>query len=100
MANRDVSREALDDILPVKIAGDVAHRTMGVKLGAIEADDPGGFLAAMLERVKAERNEARGALGAPNAKHAALFMQRVAVGFGKGQSCEHDLGDSSSMARL
>jgi len=71
-----------------------------MELGTVEAYDTGSFLTAVLQGVKAERDEAGGAFGAPDAKHAALLVQRVAVGFGKGQSCEHGLGDSSSMARL
>ena len=48
-------------------------------MAAVEAGDPGRFLAAMLERVEAERDEARGVVGAPDAEHAALLAQLVVV---------------------
>ena len=46
---------------------------------AVEAGDAGGFLAAVLERVEAERDEARRALGAPDSEDAALLAQLVVV---------------------
>jgi hypothetical protein len=33
----------------------------------------------MLKRMKAERNEARGAVCSPDSEYAALFVQRIAV---------------------
>ena len=44
---------------------------------AVEADDAGGFLAAMLERVQAERGQGRGIGVAEDAEHAAFLMQAV-----------------------
>jgi hypothetical protein len=35
----------------------MAHRAVGVEIGAVEAGDAGGFLPAMLERVEAQRDE-------------------------------------------
>ena len=46
---------------------------------AVEAGDAGRFLAAMLERVQAERGDRRGAVGAPDAEHAAFLAQLVVV---------------------
>ena len=46
---------------------------------AVEAGDARRFLAAMLERVEAERDEARGVVGAPDAEDAALLAQLVVV---------------------
>ena len=46
---------------------------------AVEGDDAGGFLAAMLERVQAERGDGGGVGMAENAEHAAFFAQAVAV---------------------
>ncbi len=57
------------------------------KLRAVEAGDAGGFLAAMLQRVEAERDEARGVVGAPDAENAALLVQLVVVERIGGQHC-------------
>ena len=46
---------------------------------AVEAGDAGRFLAAMLQRVEAERDEARGVVGAPDAENAAFLAQLVVV---------------------
>src|SRR5258707_1271296 len=44
---------------------------------AVECHDAGGFLAAVLQRVQAERRD-RGGVGMPeNAEHAAFLMQAV-----------------------
>jgi hypothetical protein len=45
----------------------------------VEAGDAGRFLAAMLERMKAERDEARRMIGAPDAEHAAFLTQLVVI---------------------
>ena len=42
-------------------------------------DDADGLLAAMLERVQAERAERRGLFGTVDADHAALFLELVVV---------------------
>ncbi len=60
----------------------VAHEAelaLGVELPAVEADDARRFLAAMLQRVQAERGEGGGLRVAQDAEHAAFFVQRVAV---------------------
>jgi hypothetical protein len=72
MADRR-GRQLADDVVAVEIAGDMAHRAVRMEVGAVEAGDARGFLAAMLERVEAERDEARCALGAPDSENAALF---------------------------
>ena len=40
---------------------------------------PGRFLAAVLERVEPERDQAGGAVGAPDAEDSAFFAQLVVV---------------------
>ena len=40
---------------------------------------PGGLLAAMLERVEAERDQRRGAVRAPDAEDAAFLAQLVGI---------------------
>jgi hypothetical protein len=49
-----------------------------VKAAAVEGDDAGGFLAAMLKGVQSEGGDSCG-LGVPeDAEHAAFLAQRVA----------------------
>ena len=57
----------------------MAHRAVRMEMLAVEAGDAGGFLAAVLQRVEAERDEARRIVGAPDAENAALFAQLVVV---------------------
>ena len=79
MADRGAPGELADDVVAVEIAGDMAHRAVGMEMLAVEAGDPGRFLAAMLERVEAERDEARGIVGAPDAENAAFLAQFVVI---------------------
>ena len=51
----------------------------GWKTFAVEGDDAGRLLAAMLERVEAERREGGGVVMAVDAEDAAFLAQRVAV---------------------
>ena len=53
-----------------------SRRSLWKRLPSI-GDDAGGFLAAMLQRVQAERRDGGGIGVAENAEHAALFAQRV-----------------------
>jgi hypothetical protein len=46
---------------------------------AVEAGDSGGFLAPVLERVEAQRDEARRIVGAPDAEDSALLVQLVVI---------------------
>ena len=50
-----------------------------MELLAVEGDDTGGFLAAVLERVQAERRQRCGFRMTENAEDAALFVKRVAI---------------------
>ena len=63
----------------------MAHGAMGVIIGAVEADDAGRFLAAVLQRMEAERDEAGGAVGAPDSENAAFLAQLVVVELVGGQ---------------
>ena len=89
--------ERADDVVAVEIAGDMAHRAVRVEMLAVEAGDAGGFLAAVLERVEAERDEARGVVGAPDAEDAALLAQLVVV---ERIGRQHRLGTPSCPARV
>ena len=57
----------------------------GEALGGAVGDDAGGLLAAMLQRVQAEGDEARGVLHADHAEDAALLAQLVVVERGEGR---------------
>ncbi len=46
---------------------------------AVEGDDAGGLLAAMLQGVQAERGDRRGVRVAEDAEDAAFLVQRVVV---------------------
>src|SRR5205085_11304626 len=65
--------------LVLEILGDVAHAPVGMEAGAVEAGHARGLLAAMLQRMEAERAERRGAVRAPDAEHAAFLVQLVGV---------------------
>ena len=56
MADRRMALAArLDHLLGAEIVADLAQAAMGVELLAVEGDDAGGLLAAMLQGVQAER---------------------------------------------
>ena len=71
--------EAADDVVPVEITRDMAHRAMRVEMASIDTGDSGRFLAAVLQRMEAEGDEAGGVVGTPDAEHAALLAQLVIV---------------------
>ena len=52
---------------------------LGVEAGAVEGDDAGRLLAAMLERMQAEHGQRRGVGVAEDAENAALLAQLVVV---------------------
>src|SRR3954462_7426525 len=56
-----------------------SHALIGIELPSIETDDPGSLLAAVLQGMQAQRRQRRGIAVPQNAKHAALFMQRVVI---------------------
>ncbi len=58
---------------------DQPHPAFGVEAGAIERGDAGSFLAAMLERVQAQRRQCRGVGMPEDAEHPALFAQAVII---------------------
>ena len=68
-----------DDVVAVEVAGDMAHRPVRMEMLAVEGGDARGFLAAVLERVQPERDEACGIVGTPDAENAALLAQLVVV---------------------
>ena len=79
MANGDVALQLADHLVRIEIAGNVPHGAMRVEILAIEGGDPCRFLAAMLQRVQAERHQRRSAIGAIDAKDPAFLMQMVVL---------------------
>src|SRR5262249_38994930 len=65
-----------------EVVADEPHPALGMEPPAIEGDDPGRLLAAVLEGVQAERRD-RGRVRVPEyAEYAALFAQPIAVKIG------------------
>ena len=79
MADRRGALEALDGVAVREAVADEAELALGVEYAAVEGDDAGGLLAAMLQRVEAERGDRRGVRVAVDAEDAAFFAQGVAV---------------------
>src|SRR5664280_2614567 len=71
--------QAVDHFPPRERVADQAEAAFGMETLAVETDDAGGFLAAMLERVQAERGDGGGVGMAENAEHAAFFAQPVGI---------------------
>jgi hypothetical protein len=59
------------------VVADKAQPALGVEVLAVEADDASGLLAAVLERVQAERGQSRGVGMIENPEDAALLVQPV-----------------------
>ena len=57
----------------------MAHRPPGVEIRAVKADDPGGFLPAMLQGMEAKRGHCRRGIATRDTKNATLFAQLVVV---------------------
>ena len=79
MPDRREAFEALDGGAVGKAVADEAELALGVEDAPVEGDDAGRLLAAMLERVQAERGDRRGVRMAEDAEDAAFLAQRVAV---------------------
>src|SRR5262249_17683838 len=79
MAERHAALEPLDGVLVGEMVADKAEAAFGMKPLAIEGDDAGCFLAAMLQCVQAESGEGGSVLMPENAEDAAFFAQRIAV---------------------
>ena len=63
-----------------EVIADQPLSALRVEPDAVEGDDAGGLLAAMLQRVQAERGDGGGVGMVENAEDAALLAQPVAVG--------------------
>jgi len=74
-----MAAELFDHGLFVEAVGDMTHLAVGVETLAIEGDDAGGFLAAMLKGVKAENGVSGSFIDAVDAYNPALFLEMVVV---------------------
>src|SRR5260370_15867846 len=97
MAEGGMTEEPADDFLRAEILADMTHAAMGMELLAVIGHDPGGFLAAMLERVQAERNQRGGVGMAVNPEDAAFLAQMVVI---VGIGCEHRCGHRAMVGRM
>ena len=68
---------SVDHLAARERIADQAHAALGMEALAVERDDAGRFLAAMLQRVQAERRDRGGVRMAEDAEHAALLAQAV-----------------------
>ena len=73
MADRGIAGQPLDHFAAGKGVADQAEPAFAVETGAIEGDDAGGFLAAMLQGVQSERRDGGGFRVAEDTEHAAFF---------------------------
>ena len=96
MADRGVARQAIDHLAPREGIANEAKAALGMESAAVEGDDAGRLLAAVLKRMQAERGDG-GRIGmAEDAKHAAFLAQPVArrgrggsVSVMRHRSCDH-----------
>ena len=73
MADGDDAGQALDHFAAGEGVADEAEAALGVEAAAVEGDDAGGLLAAMLEGVQSERGDGGGLGVAEDAEHAAFL---------------------------
>ena len=94
MADRGGAGQALDHLAAGEGVADQAEPPFGVKPAAVEGDDAGGLLAAMLQGVQSERRDGGGFGVAEDAEHAAFLAQRVAfqIGIAADSRAEVDQG--------
>ena len=77
VADRPVAEQTLHHGGLGESVADQPDMALDVELRAVIGDDAGGFLAAMLQRVQAERDDRCGVLPAKNAEHAAFVVEMV-----------------------
>ena len=79
VADRRRTGQALDRRRAGEVIADQAEAPLGVEARAVEGDDAGRLLAAVLKRVQAERSDRRRGRMAEDAEDAAFLAQPVAV---------------------
>jgi hypothetical protein len=79
MSDGRIAGQPVDHLAPREGVADQAEAALGVKAFAVIGDDAGGFLAAVLERMQAERGDG-GCVGvSENAEDAAFLAQAVGI---------------------
>jgi hypothetical protein len=56
---------------------DHAHTPVDVEIDGVAGSDPGGFLAAVLQRIEAQISEFRGLLMTEDAEHSAFVVEMI-----------------------
>ena len=79
MADGGVAGQPVDDFAPRKGIADQAEAAFRMKTPAVEGDDAGGFLAAVLQGVQPERGDGGRVGMAENPEHPAFFAQPVTI---------------------
>ena len=101
MADRGMAAQPAHHRLRGEAVGDLAEVAVGVEMLAVEGDDAGGLLAAMLQGMQAEHGVRRRLVDAADAEDAALLAQMVVIQrvgaehrqVCRGASCGHGLVD-------
>ena len=88
----------LDDRRLGEGVADQADMALDVELRAVVGDDAGRFLAAMLQRMQAERDDRRRVLPAENAEHAAFVVEMI-VGLVRQEMRRRAIGAASCQNR-
>ena len=87
MADGGPAGQAVDRRAAGKVVADQAQAALGVEPLAVEGDDAGGLLAAVLQGVQAERGDRRGVGMTEDAEYAAFLVQAVRVEIDAGGRC-------------
>jgi len=74
-----MAAQLLDHGLLVEAVGDMTERAMRMEPLAVEGDDAGCFLTAMLEGVETENGVGGDFIDAVDAYNSALFLEMVVV---------------------
>ena len=75
--DRGGAGQAVDDLAPREGVADESEAALGVEALAVEGDDAGGLLAAVLKRMEAERGDGSRVGMAEDAEDAAFLAQPV-----------------------
>ena len=62
-----------------EILADVTETAPSMKLAAVPSDDPGGFLASMLQRMQPKRGMSTGVWRADDAEYRAFLVEMIVV---------------------
>ena len=96
VADRGVARQAIDNLAPREGVADQTEAALGMKTAAVEGDDAGRLLAAVLKRVQPERRYGGRVRMTKDAKHTAFLTQAVRVEVEKADS-PHEADPRSSL---